>query len=138
MSLNWITKADSPARLTLESEQWCGAHRAICFGLAIIGISEITLENVPAVVARFNLIEKLDGPILVGIDDNGKTVEGFTAEIVSRFVGLSVNVTDETEAKWAARITKRYLAERANLVRAHRLAEERREALAAFDAEFPA
>jgi len=73
----------------------------LIFGTMSVGLGSITDKNVDEFAARFRIIEKVHGPMLV--DGEGKhrfvTDEEFTAHI-----GLVCNVSNETRAQWARRI----------------------------------
>jgi hypothetical protein len=104
MPLNWTTAEGSPARETATNAA-DGVVFGICMALMITGVSKITVDNAGVVIARIRLMERLHGPIFRGRDEDGKPITGVTVNFVLSFVGLRVNVADETEAKFLRRVT---------------------------------
>jgi hypothetical protein len=94
----WIPKP------TEENPDACRMNpvtEALIFGTMSIGIGRFTEKNIGEVVARFRIIEKLQGPMLSAKDKKDRyiTDEEFVAHI-----GLITNVSEETRSAWARRL----------------------------------
>lgn len=75
--------------------------QTLIFGTMMVGLGEITDKNVDEFVARFRILEKLQGPFLIKGDGEPWYLsdEDFIAHI-----GLWCNVSNETRSRWVARI----------------------------------
>lgn len=72
----------------------------LIFGTMMVGLGEITDKNVDEFVARFRILERLQGPFLNKGDGEPWYLsdEDFIAHI-----GLFCNVSNETRTKWVKR-----------------------------------
>jgi hypothetical protein len=104
VSLNWRTDEGSPARETATAEGNGQFTFAVCMALAIVGIPNITETNVGEVLARINFVEAVSGHLITEVED-GKSVHGFQPKHVLAYVGLSTNVSKESEASFLRRIS---------------------------------
>ena len=118
MSLNWnVEKIDNYKQVCwlptgekhedgTEKTRLNPVTEALIFGTMSVGLGSITDKNVDEFAARFRIIEKCHGAMLIKPGKGGKghkpwylTDEDFTAHI-----GLVCNVSNETRAKWAGRM----------------------------------
>jgi hypothetical protein len=104
MPLNWNTAEGSPARETMTTEsRYASANLSVCLALMHAGMSSITEANLADVYARVQLLEKIYGPFLQWTDKDGILIKGLSLPVLRHFIGLSVNVASETEAKFVKR-----------------------------------
>ena len=96
----WIPDADSDERRLNPVTE------ALIFGTMSVGLGSITDKNVDEFAARFRIIEKIHGAQLYKPNPEGKgIVDWFVSdEDFIAHIGLVCNVSNETRAKWAARI----------------------------------
>lgn len=82
----------------------------LIFSTMSVGLRGITADNVGKFAARLDLLQKHDGAYLTHVDEDGKrSDQTITAEDVIAHIGLSCNVSDETDAAWIKRtITEDY------------------------------
>ena len=73
---------------------------ALIFSTISVGLGEITDKNIDEFVARYRIMEQLQGPF---ITKNGKPYHLTDEELVAH-IGLRTNVTNETRAQWARRL----------------------------------
>lgn len=99
MGLNWdITDCDDECT---SDEEWPTTN-AIILPTMQVGLGTITEKNVDEFFIRLHVIEAIFGPM---VSRNGEPTR-ISYEDVRHRIGLRVNVTDETKAKWNARIGK--------------------------------
>lgn len=111
MSLNyWFDKIDNykevvwiptPTDENPDEVTMNPVTNALIFGSISVGLGEITDKNIDEWVARFRIIEKLHGHMLVKGDGTPwfVTNEEFVAHI-----GLRTNVSNESRAQWMRRL----------------------------------
>jgi hypothetical protein len=73
---------------------------ALIFATLSVGIGDITDKNIDEFVARFRIIEKLQGPFIIE-DGKGRPMEDHE---LAAHIGLRTNVSNETRAAWVRRI----------------------------------
>lgn len=94
----------------LADDQWDYTF-AFIFRMMAIGVTRVTPSNVESVYLRNKLYHKLFG----GVD--------FTYPQTEQFIGLTANVTSETDLQWRKRITEQFMLEEL-----HKWGREKREA----------
>lgn len=102
MGLSWdITKCADPD--LLQSDRvWPVTNMLIWYTMFTDIGWEVTEANAPEFYARIRVMEKLDGPMLSGMDSDGNRVNRFiTPDDVKSIIGLKVNVAPEPRLKWA-------------------------------------
>ena len=122
MSLNWSTQRvkyfnDNPDELWVkyckdtpeEYEDVNAITKSLIFGSMAIGIGDITESNASDVYARWKIFEKYDD-FSLGSQYNPET-ESYdkifvSPEVILQHIGLSTNVSFETNAAWAKRYAK--------------------------------
>jgi len=113
MSLNFsFEKVTPPADMTLDQltshptrkDEWHPVADSLVWLSLICGFNKITQDNLADVTRRIVFYQKLYGAYL---QKNGRPVY-INDKDVAMFVGLSTNVTPETETKWYARTTKHW------------------------------
>ena len=85
---------------------------AIIWSTMAVGLGKITEENVPEFLARLHFVEALNGPFLRNGD---LTPYPITLDILLKFVGLTTNVSNETQLTFMKRHAQGYLRERAGI-----------------------
>lgn len=99
MSLDWdITNCDDACK---TDEEWPITNAIILLTMQV-GLGTITEKNVDEFFVRLHVIEAIFGPM---VSRNGEPCR-ISYEDVRRRIGLRVNVTDETNAKWNTRMGK--------------------------------
>jgi hypothetical protein len=73
---------------------------ALIFATMSVGIGDIREKNMDEFVARFRIIEKLQGPFIIE-DGKGRRLEDHE---LAAHIGLRTNVSNETRAAWVRRI----------------------------------
>lgn len=128
MSLNWnLTKVENHEtkcfKIATYDDAWRGIKKGervlndvtytLIFGTIAAGLRGITAANADKFWARISAYEKLYGAFIRGTNDKGEPVdEPLTYQDILDHIGLSTNVSDETDAKWAKRIiTDNYIRE---------------------------
>jgi len=142
MSLNWnlskITDCETKCfKISTYDNAWQGIKKGdriidpvthtLIFATLATGLRGITKENAAKFWARISLYEKLYGAFLRDTNEKGEPVdEPLTYQNVLDHIGLSTNVSDETDAKWAKRIvTDNYIHD--TIRRAHKSVEKQEE-----------
>lgn len=99
---NWADDSKSSVRrmnLTTQTLIWASMS---------VGLGEITLKNHEEWYRRINMLETSDGAYRLAQQPSGeKTGVMVTPEEVQEHIGLKVNVTDMTKAKWERWFFKR-------------------------------
>jgi hypothetical protein len=99
VSLNWdITDCDDGCK---TDEEWPTTEAIILLTMQV-GLGTITEKNIDEFFVRLHVIEAIFGPM---VSRNGEPSR-ISHEDVHRRIGLRVNVTDESKAKWNARVGK--------------------------------
>lgn len=124
MSLNWDATSikyfkDNPDELLVEVPYSYGdgestytdlnvETKSLVFGSMSIGMGTITEKNHLEFYARWKTLEKLDrGFYLYAIFNDGeKDCQKLTLDVVKKHIGLSTNVSYESQGKWAERLCK--------------------------------
>jgi hypothetical protein len=73
----------------------------LIFSTMTVGLGEISRKNIDEFVARYRIIERLDGPFLR--DGEGKARFVTDVEFLAH-IGLRTNVSNETRAQWTSRM----------------------------------
>ena len=117
MSLNWdLTKIKNYEELCWKKDEDDTVRLNVVTDSLIwltmaIGIGKITEENAPEVYGRIAAYEKLFGSFMIQFDNNGKQRVYITPEDVNNHIGLSTNVSKETEASFRKRIVDNFMRE---------------------------
>ena len=93
----WIEEEDGGKRLNPVTE-------TLIFGTMFVGLGSITNTNVDEFAARFRIMEKIHGAMLFKWEDGERKDWFLSDEDFIAHIGLAVNVTNETRAKWSSRI----------------------------------
>ena len=122
MSLNWSTEKvqyfkDNPDDLWVKFREGTAEEyedvnvetKSLIFGSMAVSVGSITYKNAPLFYARWKFFEKYDNFYLYSTFD-GKTSEKvyITPEVLIKHMGLSMNVSDQSDREWAKRIAKSY------------------------------
>lgn len=91
----WIDQPDGKTTMNPVTE-------ALIFACIPVGIGRITDDNWKEFAARLKTIQALSGAFLIS-QDGPKDIE---PEDVKQHIGLSVNVADETRAKFKTRLNQ--------------------------------
>lgn len=109
---------------------------AMIWATISIGIGKITEANFEKVAMRLATVERLSGAFRVFLDpEKGRRAEYFTTAEVRRMIGLTTNVSTETDAAWKKRILEHTWREAVNRARLHLTREDRAKREAAAEAE---
>lgn len=118
MSLDWNTKKVADKTVMAEGPENWRVTEAIIFQMMAIGIREITEANLFDVAVRAKVHETVYGAMLLQRDETGHLEDRpLTVEDFRRRIGLSTNVTPETDAHYRNRIAKVLLERSADAVR---------------------
>jgi hypothetical protein len=94
----------------------------LIFGTMSVGLGAITADNVDEFVARFRIVEEIDGPFL---RKDGKAWRLTDADFIAH-IGLSTNVSNETRTAWSRRLfVAKQTSKTEQLARAFRYERER-------------
>jgi hypothetical protein len=103
--LCWQKNEDDTVKLNVVTES------LIFIGMAI-GIGKITEDNASEVFGRISMYEKLFGATMCVFNDKGKEQVFITPEDVNAHIGLSTNVSKETEASFRKRMTDNFMRDK--------------------------
>ena len=120
MSLNWSTQnvryfKDNPDDLWVkyskgtpdEYEDVNAETKSLIFGSMALGLGSIKYSNINKWWARWKIYEKYDSFYLYSKVVDNKIEEVYlTKDVLLKHVGLSMNVSDETDTNWATRVCK--------------------------------
>lgn len=109
MSLDWNITNCVDADNLLTEDQWPTTEFVI-FSTMVMGIGEITEENVSEYFARIRFYERLNGTFFRRKDEFGNIEDfPFPAQQLRKYVGLTANVSYEKFEPWVARISEKTL-----------------------------
>jgi hypothetical protein len=82
---------------------------ALIWATMTVDLPGITRENAPEFYTRLRFVERLDGPMLIRAEVDGKRPEGEAAFITMReivaHIGLKANVSQKTRSAWLSRFS---------------------------------
>jgi hypothetical protein len=106
MSLNWSVKdvTDYETVCYDENGEATVVTTNLVLGMMAIGMGSITKANADEVGWRFDLYQRMFGPLVVTSTGEGFEPRPINADDVRKHVGLHTNVALETRAKWVKRI----------------------------------
>jgi len=83
--------------------------KSMVFATVMVGIGTITDSNASDFYARYKFLEKIDGTYLYSyLGESGDLEDQYvTTDIVNKYIGLSTNVSFESNTSWLDRIYKR-------------------------------
>lgn len=124
MSLNWTldkiadwdsvcymaAPCDIPSQFIAEGDRMMNpVTNALIWSTIAVDLPGITRENAAEFFARLRFTERLDGPMLIRAEVDGKRPEGYAAfitpEEVVAHIGLTANVTAKSRAQWLKRFS---------------------------------
>lgn len=77
--------------------------KALIFGSVAISVGSITESSAPEFYGRWKVLEKFDDFCLTMVYDGSEIIRNYlTPDVVSKHIGLSMNVSDVARTKWAA------------------------------------
>lgn len=84
--------------------------QTLIFMTVAVGMGSITAQNAPEFAARLDMLQKLDGPMMNRMSDDGEreTFPLTTGDVIAH-IGLVTNVAIETRTKWLSRTVKRHM-----------------------------
>lgn len=106
MSLNWNVEdvADYSTVCYDENGETTVVTTNLVLGMMAIGMGSITKANADEVGWRFDLYQRMFGPLVVTSTGDDLVPRPINAEDVRKHIGLHTNVSLETRAKWLKRI----------------------------------
>ena len=124
MSLNWTldkiadwetvcymeAPCDIPSQFVAKGDRMLNpVTNALIWATMAVDLPGITRENAAEFFARLRFTERLDGPMLIRAEVDGKRPEGYAAfltpEEVVAHIGLTANVTAKSRAQWLKRFS---------------------------------
>lgn len=117
MSLNWdLTKIKNYKELCWEKNEDDASilnpvTESLIWLTMGIGIGNITEDNASEVYCRVAMYEKLFGTMLSYWKDSKKVSVAITPEDIYNHIGLSTNVSKETDAAWRKRTVQNFVRE---------------------------
>jgi hypothetical protein len=115
MPLNWNATEiqyfkDNPDELWVKSKSFGEEYddvnaetKSLIFGSMAVGIGRITETSAPEFYGRWKVLEKIDDICVTSVYDGTDIIKNYiTPDIVSKHIGLSMNVIDISRTKWAA------------------------------------
>jgi hypothetical protein len=119
MSLNWdiskIKNADDLCWLPAgpgekdEDRKMNPITNALIWTTMSVGMGAVTEKNHLEFFARCELVSKLSGAPLTKVEGGKRVDINFTLEDIKAHIGISTNVSDETQGKWLTRIGKNFI-----------------------------
>lgn len=120
MSLDWSTQkveyfSNNPDELWTkyrvgtpeEYEDLNAETKALVFGSMALGLGNITEANISDWYARWKMYEKYEDFYLYSFYDGETSTRTYlTPEVLIKHIGLSTNVSPETNAAWCKRFAK--------------------------------
>lgn len=116
MSLNWdVTNVKDYENLFNNDNS--AVTEAIIFHTIFVGISAITEANVETFFKRVYVYEKLFGPTVSQLDDNGGRSEyRLRFSDIQKRIGLRTNADNFTDAKFKSKILNRSFEEASSFI----------------------
>jgi hypothetical protein len=110
-SVCWETaEADIPMRGIEKGKQYLApVTNALIWSTIAVGLGSITAENAELFADRLTLWERVFGTMLSNADGSVPLTEAD----VRRHIGLSTNVSKETDAQWAKKLVETWRRNRA-------------------------
>jgi hypothetical protein len=147
MTLNWSTQSikhfkDNPDDLWVkyskgtpdEYEDVNAETKSLIFGSMSLGLGSIKYSNINKWWARWKIYEKYDSFYLYSKFVNNEIEKVYlTKDVLLKHVGLSMNVSEEADAKWATRVHKYLLVEHKDLAEVLTLPKLRKEMANLYD-----
>ena len=103
--------ADEPTRGITKGDRIINpVTEALIFATIGVDLGTITEANAAEFFARLRFTERLDGPMLIRAEVDGKRPEGFAAFVtedeVLAHIGLSCNVTPKSRSAWLKKFSR--------------------------------
>lgn len=81
--------------------------KSLIFGSMAIGVGSITESSAPEFYGRWKVLEKIDDICVTSVYDGTNIIKNYiTPDIVSKHIGLSMNVSDLARTKWATNFVR--------------------------------
>lgn len=122
MALHWsvekVADMDTVCFRTVSGErQLSPLTNVLIWATVSVGLGAITAKNVCAFYRRLALVEALHGTFLNHVSDHGVSAKPISKAEVEAHIGLTTNVSDESEAKWLKRQWQHFRPEYSALAR---------------------